>query len=79
MDELTTERKKPVKRQLEEHLSVAEIAERLGVDESTVWREIRTFKESKGAQGIGPTFKLGHRITRVPASAVNRWLEAHTV
>jgi excisionase family DNA binding protein len=59
-------------RTLEEQLSVAQVAERLGVDESTVWRWI-----AKGK--IAPVRKLGRRITRVPASAVNRFLQERTV
>jgi excisionase family DNA binding protein len=59
-------------RTVEEQLSVDEVADRLGVDPSTVWRWISDGK-------IAPVRKLGRRITRVPASAVNRFLEARTV
>lgn len=60
------------RKQLEEQLSVAEVASRIGVDESTVWRWIRQGK-------IKPVRKLGRRITRVPASAVNRFLVEHSI
>lgn len=57
---------------VEEHLAPAEVARRLGVDVSTVWRWV--------ARGeLGPVRKLGHRITRIPASAVQRMLERHTI
>lgn len=59
-------------RQLEEQLSVPQVAERLGVSAKTVWRWI--------ARGqIKPVRKLSHKITRVPASAVNAFLESRTV
>ena len=59
-------------KQLEEQLSPEQVAERLGVDRSTVHRWI--------AQGkIKPVRKLGHRITRIPASAVVAFLDAQTV
>lgn len=60
------------KHQLEEQLSVPQVAERLGVDPATVWRWIKRGQ-------IKPVRKLGHKITRVPASAVNAFLEARTV
>lgn len=57
---------------LEEQLSMEQVAERLGVDKSTVWRWLQQGK-------IKPVRKLGRRIVRVPASAVNRFLEGRTV
>lgn len=62
----------PTTRTVEEQLSVPQVAERLGVEQSTVWRWIAAGK-------IKPVRKLGHRITRVPASAVNRFLAERTV
>lgn len=59
-------------RPVEEQLSVAQVAERLGVNESTVWRWISQGK-------IKPVRKLGRRITRIPASAVNAFLQERTV
>ncbi len=67
------------KRQVEEQLSVPQIAERLGVEVSWVWRKLRRYKETDGREGIGPARKLGHRLTRVPASGVNRYLESREV
>lgn len=57
---------------VEEHLSPAEVAKRLQVDRTTVFRWIQTGK-------LRPIVKLGHRITRVPASVVNAFLEERTV
>jgi excisionase family DNA binding protein len=58
--------------QVEQQLSVAEVAERLSVDQSTVWRWVKKGK-------IAPVRKLGRRIVRIPVSAVNKFLEAQTV
>lgn len=54
---------------VEEHLSIDQIAERLGVNYSTVWRWI---KEQK----LRPVRKLGKSTVRVPASVVNRFLDS---
>lgn len=59
-------------RAVEEQLSAAEVATRLGVSERQVWRWIRNGK-------LAPVRKLGRCITRIPASAVNRFLEKRTV
>jgi len=57
---------------VEEQLTPDEVAAKLKVDVSTVWRWI-------GQGKIAPVRKLGHRITRIPASAVNAFLEGQTV
>lgn len=66
-------------RVLEEQLSPDEVARRLGVSVSTVWAYVRQYRETKGKDGIGPARKLSHRVTRIPASAVNRFLEGREV
>jgi excisionase family DNA binding protein len=58
-------------RYVEEQLSVADVATRLHVNESTVWRWIKRGE-------LGPVRKLG-RLVRVPASVVNQFLEVRTV
>ncbi len=60
------------KKQVEEQLSVAKVAELLDVDTSTVWRWISQGK-------IKQVRKLGRRITRIPASAINEFLTERTV
>jgi excisionase family DNA binding protein len=60
------------KRTLEEQLSPETIAERINVDVSTVRRWIKQGK-------LGPPRKLGRRIVRIPASAVNAFLESRAV
>jgi len=57
---------------VEEQLSMTQIAEKLGVNATTVWRWIQRGE-------LKPVRKLGHRIVRVPASAVRRFLEARTI
>lgn len=66
-------------RQVEEQLSPEVVAERLGVNVSTVWRWVKLWNTSEGKEGLGPVRKLGRRITRIPASAVNKFLEQRTV
>lgn len=56
-------------RQCEQQLTPAQAAARLGVDVSTVFRLI------KGGR-ISPVYKLGHSSTRVPESALVRYLES---
>jgi transposase len=67
------------KREVEEQLSPEEIAERLNVDISTVFRWMKVYRETDGKEGLGPCRKLGRRTSRVPASGVNRFLESRTV
>jgi predicted DNA-binding transcriptional regulator AlpA len=67
-----SERNKPSS--IEEHYTVDEVAGLLRVSPATVWRKIELGKETRGKEGIYPTRKLGHRIVRIPASAVNRYL-----
>lgn len=57
---------------MEEQLTIEEVAAKLRVDPSTVWRWIKAGK-------IKPVRKLGRRIVRLPSSSVQRFLEAQTV
>jgi len=56
---------------IEEHYTAAQLAERLGLNVDTV---LTMFKPGK----IWPVVRLNARVIRVPASSVNRYLEAHT-
>lgn len=60
---------------IEQQYSVTDVAKLLGVSEETVWRLHKKWVESKGLEGIGPSYKLSHRITRFPASGVNGFLK----
>ena len=56
---------------VEEQLPLNEVARRLNVSTVTVWRLIRDKR-------IQPVRKIG-RLVRIPASAVNAFLEAQTI
>lgn len=60
----------PVAVGIEHYVSVPQIAERLSVDEGTVWRLIRS-------KLLKPVTKIGS-ATRIRTSAVQHFLEAHT-
>jgi transcriptional antiterminator len=62
-------------RELEEHLTPAEIAERLKVSTRTVARWIDEGTASRGKRGLWPVRKLGRKCVRVPVSALNRFFD----
>lgn len=57
---------------VEEHLSPEAAGARLGVDDSTIRRAIKSRK-------IRRVVKLGRKCVRIPASELNRYLSSHTV
>lgn len=64
---------------LEEHLSPDQVAQRLNVSLSTVWRLIRRGRATTDSRaGLWPVVRVGE-LTRVPASAVLRYLESRTL
>lgn len=64
---------------LEEHLSPEQVAERLNVSLSTVRRLIRSGRTASSSRaGIWPVVRIG-ACTRIPASAVLRFLESRTL
>jgi hypothetical protein len=65
--------------EVEKHYSAAELAEVLGVTVRTVWSYVDLGARSSGKDGIFPVVKLSHKVTRIPASAVQRFLKARTV
>lgn len=66
-------------RTVEQHYSAEALAEILEVAERTVWNYIELYETSAGREGIGPVVKISHKVVRVPASAVNRFLRAKTI
>ena len=56
----------------EMHLSPSDVATRLGVDRSSVFRWINSGQ-------LGPVVKLGRRTLRIPESALLRFLEQRRV
>lgn len=66
-------------RTVEQHYSADALAELIEVSPRTVWSWIERYEASAGKEGLGPVVKLSHKNVRIPASAVNRMLAAHTV
>lgn len=64
---------------VEQHYAAGEVAELLGVTERTVRNYVEAYETTGGREGLGPTVKLSHKVVRIPASAVNRFLEARRV
>lgn len=60
-----------MKTTVEEHLSPAEVGERLGLERHAIARLMRP-------GGIWPVVRISRKTIRVPASAVNRFLQSRT-
>lgn len=65
--------------EVEKHYTAAEVAQLLGVSERSVWNYVEKGERTKGKDGIFPTIKLSHKVVRIPARAVNKFLKARTV
>jgi len=65
--------------EIEKHYSAEELAEVLGLTKRTVWSYVQLGQRSQGKEGIYPIVKLSHKVVRIPASAVQRFLKARTV
>jgi excisionase family DNA binding protein len=61
---------------VEQHLRIDELSERLHVHPATVRRWIADGERTRGRRGLYPVRRLGRRCVLVPASAVQRLLEA---
>lgn len=66
-------------RSVEKHYSVESLAELLEVAERSVENYIEAYETSGGREGIGPVVKISHKVKRIPASAVNRFLRSKTI
>ena len=64
---------------LEQHYSAATVAERLEVTERTIWNYVELYETTRGEEGIGPVLKISHKVVRIPASSVNRWLKSKRI
>lgn len=64
---------------VEPHYSAERAAELLEVSERTIWNYVDTWASSGGKEGIGPVVKLSHKVVRIPASALNRFLASRTI
>jgi predicted transcriptional regulator len=65
--------------EVEKHYTAAEVAELLGVTERTIWNYVDKGESTKGKEGIYPIVKLSHKVVRIPARALQKFLKAHTV
>ena len=59
---------------IEQQYSVSEVAKLLGIGPATVWRYVQDGKRTDGLDGIWPVYKLSHKVVRIPAGAVHRFL-----
>jgi hypothetical protein len=66
-------------RSVEKHYSAEALAEILEVAVRSVWNYIELYESTAGREGIGPVVKISHKVVRIPASAVNRFLRAKTI
>jgi hypothetical protein len=64
---------------IEPHYSAETVAGLLEVVERTVWNYIELYETSQGKDGIGPVVKLSHKVVRIPASAIKRFLASRTI
>lgn len=64
---------------VERHYSAEEVAELLCVTARTVWNYVDQGARSSGEEGIYPVVKLSHKVVRIPASSLNRFLKSRTV
>ena len=65
--------------EIEKHYTAADVAQLLGVTTRTVWNYIDRGERSQGRDGIYPVVKLSHKVVRIPARAVNRFLKTRTI
>lgn len=65
--------------EVEKHYTAADVAELLGVTQRTVWNYVELGETTQGKDGIYPVVKLSHKVVRIPARAVNKFLKARTV
>lgn len=64
---------------VEPHYSAERAAELLEVTERTIWNYVDLYDRTGGRDGIGPYVKISHKVVRIPASAVNRFLRSRTI
>lgn len=66
-------------RTVEPHYSAEGAAELLQVTKRTIWSYVDAGERSSGRDGIYPVVKLSHKVIRIPASSINRFLKARTI
>lgn len=63
---------------IEQHITIQELAARLGVHRDTVRRAIDEGTRSRGARGLYPVRRFGRRVA-IPETAAASWVESQTV
>lgn len=66
-------------RTVEPHYSAEQTAELLSVTVRTIWNYVDAGERTAGQDGIFPVVKLSHKVVRIPASSINRFLKARTI
>lgn len=64
---------------VEPQYSPERVAELLEVSLRTVAGYKDDYETSAGRSGLGPWIKYSHKVTRIKASSLNRFIDAHTV
>jgi predicted transcriptional regulator len=64
---------------VEQRYSAERAAELLEVSVRTVWNYVDEYEASAGRAGLGPVEKLSHKVVRIPASALNRFLASKRI
>lgn len=64
---------------VEPHYSAEDAAELLHVTKRTIWSYVDIGEASRGKDGIYPVVKLSHKVIRIPASSINRFLKSRTI
>jgi len=71
--------RKRIREPVEPLYTVDEAAEQLRVSRRTIVRWIRKGEQTDGTDGLAPVYALGRNCVRIPASAINRMLQARIV
>lgn len=66
-------------RTVEPHYSAEGAADLLQVTKRTIWSYVDAGERSGGRDGIHPVVKLSHKVIRIPASSINRFLKSRTI
>lgn len=64
---------------VEPHYSAERTAALLEITLRTVWNYVDLGERTRGKEGIYPVVKISHKVVRIPASSINRWLKSKTI
>lgn len=63
---------------VDEYYGPQEVARRMDVSRSTVWRLVKRYQATQGREGLGPVTLVG-KSPRLAATVVNKYLAGRTV